>query len=81
MKTVILYSTPNCMACRAVARAFDKKGIVYDTINLEQHPDLIDQFKELGHMQAPIVTADGFNFSGYRPAKIEQLANLVFKNA
>jgi glutaredoxin-like protein NrdH len=77
MKKVILYTTPNCMACRSVARTFEKKGVIFDTINLEQHPELVEQFKEVGLTSAPIVQTEGLTFSGYRPAKIEQLARKV----
>ncbi len=65
------------MACRSVARTFEKKGVVFDTINLEQHPELVEQFREVGLTSAPIVQTEGLTFSGYRPGKIEQLARLV----
>jgi glutaredoxin-like protein NrdH len=47
--------------------------IAYDVINLEQHPELVEQLKELGLTQAPIVTTEGFSFTGFRPDKIKEL--------
>jgi len=76
---VTLYKTPNCQACRATARMFDKKGIVYDTINLDQHPELLEQFKSIGHTQSPIVVAGNKSWSGFRMGRIEALANDIFK--
>jgi glutaredoxin-like protein NrdH len=77
MKKVIVYTTPGCMACRSVARTLEKKGVIFDTINLEQHPELVEQFREVGLTSAPIVQTEGLTFSGYRPGKIEQLARKV----
>lgn len=77
MGKVILYTTPGCMSCRQVARAMDKREIVYDTINLAQNEELLEQLKELGYSQAPVVTTEGFSFSGFRMSKIEELARRV----
>jgi len=76
---VVVYSTPNCMACKSVKRTLDKKGIEYDSISLEQHPELVEQFRELGLTEAPIVTTEGFSFSGYRPNKIAELERKVMR--
>lgn len=76
---VVVYSTPNCMACRSVKRTLEKKGIEYDSISLEQHPELVEQFQELGLTTAPIVTTEGFSFSGYRPDKIKELERRVMR--
>jgi len=77
MKKVILYTTPGCMACRAVSKAMDRKGIIYDTINLGQNPELLEQLRELGYSEAPIVTMEGFSFSGYRQSKLDDLERRV----
>ena len=77
MKKVILYTTPNCMACKSVARTLEKRGVNFDTMNLEQHPELVEQFREVGLTTAPIVQTEGLTFSGYRPAKIDQLVRKV----
>ena len=58
---------------------FDKKGIIYDTINLDQHPELMEQFKSIGHTQSPIVVAGNKSWSGFRMGRIEALANDISK--
>lgn len=70
---VTLYTTPNCVQCRQTAKQFEKRGIVFDSLNLENHPELVDQFKSLGYLAAPIVIADGMSWSGFRMNKIEAL--------
>lgn len=77
MKKVILYTTPGCMSCRTLAKSLDKRGIVYDTINLAQNPEMLEQLTELGYREAPIVTTEGFSFSGFRQSKIDELERRV----
>ncbi|MEN0072286.1 MAG: glutaredoxin domain-containing protein [Propionicimonas sp.] len=73
--TLTVYSTPNCQMCKATYRALDNRGVRYDVVDLTQHDDLRDTFKELGHLQAPVVvTPDGEHWSAYRPDRISALA-------
>jgi glutaredoxin-like protein NrdH len=58
-----------------------KLGIRYDEIALEQHPELIEKFKELGLMSAPIVVTDRKKWSGFRLDKIKSLANYLFSES
>lgn len=78
---VTVYTTPGCMQCKTLMRKLDREQVVYDVMNLEQHPELTEQFKELGMTQAPIVlTSDELSFSGFRPDKINQLVHRVFRD-
>jgi len=53
------------------ARTMDKHGIIYDKVDLTQHPDLIERFREMGHLSAPIVVTDRKTWSGFRLEKIK----------
>lgn len=75
---VTLYTTKNCMQCQMTAKQFDKRGITYDKINLESHPELADQFRSVGHMTAPIVVTNWETWSGFRMNKIIQLEHEIF---
>lgn len=75
---VTVYSTPNCVQCRQTKAMFDRAGVVYDSIDLTQHPDLADQFREAGHLQAPIVMAGDMTWSGFRHGKITALVQKLF---
>lgn len=78
---VTIYTTPGCMQCKTLLSKLDREKVIYDVMNLEQHPELTEQFKELGMTQAPIVlTSDEFSFSGFRPDKINQLVHRVFRD-
>jgi len=56
----------------------DKLGISYDVIDLSQHPDELEAFREMGMTQAPIVVTDDSRWSGFRLDKIKSLANRIF---
>ena len=74
---VTIYTTPNCPQCLMTARKMDTLGIVYDKVDLTQHPDLVERFKEMGHMAAPIVVTDKKTWSGFRLEKIESLGRFL----
>ena len=74
---VVIYTTPNCPQCMMTARKMDSLGIIYDKVDLTQHPELTEQFKALGHMSAPIVVTDRKTWSGFRLDKIQSLAKFL----
>lgn len=74
---VTIYTTPNCVQCNATKREFDRHEIEYEVIDLTQHPDLADTFKERGFTQAPIVTTDTKTWSGFRREKILSLVQHI----
>lgn len=73
MKVTVYHIGPTCVQCNQTKRVLDQAKIVYDQVDLRQHPELTEKFKEQGHMTAPIVTADDMIWSGFR---IEQLRNI-----
>jgi glutaredoxin-like protein NrdH len=75
---ITVYTTSNCAQCMMTKKQFDKLGIRYDEIALEQHPELVERFKEIGLLSAPIVVTDIKKWSGFRLEKIRSLANYLF---
>lgn len=71
---ITVYSKPSCVQCNATYRALDAKGIEYEVTDVSQDADALEQVKELGYMQAPVVIADEEHWSGFRPDKIDELA-------
>lgn len=82
---VTVYTTPSCVQCNQTKKQFDKLGVPYDAIDLSQHPELTEQFKEDGLLQAPIVVVgqgiDSRRWSGFRLDKIKRTADEVHKRA
>ena len=74
---IVVYTTPACVQCGATTRRMDTLGIIYDKVDLTQHPGLAEKFRELGHTQAPIVVTDRKTWSGFRLEKIDSLARFL----
>ncbi len=75
---ITVWSRPNCVQCEMTKKQFDKLGITYEEMNLEEHPLVLETFKSQGFMSAPIVTTDTKTWSGFRLDKIKSLANHLF---
>ena len=73
--TITVYSKPSCVQCSATYRAMDKLGFDYEVVDITEDSDARDYVMSLGHLQAPVVVADGHHWSGYRPDQIKALAD------
>lgn len=71
---VTIFTTPACVQCQQTKRVMDKLGINYDSIDLTQHPEQLEQFQKDGLTQAPIVIAGDARWTGFRLEKIKSLA-------
>ncbi|WP_028280053.1 glutaredoxin-like protein NrdH [Arthrobacter sp. H5] len=72
--TVTVYTKPACVQCNATYRALDKKGITYQSVDISQDPAALERVRSLGYMQAPVVITEKDHWSGFRPDKINELA-------
>lgn len=71
--SVTVITMPNCSACKASIRVLDKLGVQYNKVDITENPDLLDQIKSLGHVQAPVIIAGDDSWSGFRPDRIREL--------
>lgn len=80
MLTVTVYSTPNCMQCKATYRQLDKLGIGYTVVDLAapENAELLSWITEdLGYDAAPVVVVDqdpDNHWNKYRPDRLTHLA-------
>jgi len=77
---ITVWSTASCVQCMMTKREFDRRGIRYDEMALEQHPEKLDEFKAKGLLQAPIVETDTKVWTGFRLDKIKSLENHLKAN-
>lgn len=75
---VSVFTTPSCVQCRQTKKVLERYGIAYDAIDLTQHPEQASIFKEAGFASAPIVTAGGQTWSGFRLDKLQDLKHRIF---
>ena len=69
-----IYVKPNCGQCVATKTTFDRKGIEYKTVDITEDPEALEFFLSKGLRSAPIVVAGGDMWSGFRPDRIDALA-------
>jgi len=74
---ITVWSTPNCVQCMMTKKEMDRRGIVYEAMDLTEHPEQLEAFKEQGLLQAPIVTTDVKVWSGFRLDKIKSLHSFL----
>lgn len=72
---ITVWTLPNCVQCMMTKKEFDRRGIRFEEMNLENHPDAAEAFKGAGLMAAPIVVTDTKKWSGFRLEKIKSLEN------
>jgi len=72
---IVVYSKPACVQCTATTREMDRKGIVYNVVDLTKDENAFDMVQNLGHRQAPVVVAGEDHWSGFRPDKIGTLSS------
>ncbi|EKY3233786.1 glutaredoxin-like protein NrdH [Cronobacter malonaticus] len=70
---ITIYTRNDCVQCHATKRALESRGIVFDTINLDEQPEAIDTLRAQGFRQLPVVMADSLSWSGFRPDMINRL--------
>lgn len=70
---VTVYTKPNCVQCTATKNYLDKKGIVYNTIDITQDLDAFDRIVAMGFKSAPVVDGDGEWWAGFQPEKIDEI--------
>lgn len=74
---ITVWTKPNCIQCTMTKKEMDKRGIRYEELNLERHPDAVAAFMEDGLLSAPIVVTDIKRWSGFRLDKIKSLESYL----
>ena len=73
MKTITLYTQPNCQPCKATKRWWDKRGITYAEVDVTTSPQDAEALRALGFKESPVVivsTGDpetDLSWSGFNP--------------
>ena len=73
--TLTIYTTPNCPSCRLTRQALDRAGITYEVIDLSVRPDLVEQMRSEGLLQAPILDDGTSRSAGFRPDRIRAIVD------
>jgi mycoredoxin len=60
--SVTMYTTPWCGYCHRLQGQMDREGIVYDVVDIEQHPEAAELVERVNHGNQTVPTlvyADG----------------------
>lgn len=71
-----VYTKPMCVQCDATKRHLDKLKLDYETVDITQDSEAYDHIIGLGFQAAPVVITDNDSWSGYKPEKINELADI-----
>ena len=72
--TVTVFTLPSCVQCNTTKRVLDAKGIAYEVVDMSTNKEAYEQVKALGYLAAPVVVAGSDHWSGFRPDRINELA-------
>lgn len=74
-----VYSKPNCIQCEMTKIWLDQNKIPYDTVDVIEHPEVLEEIKSFGFQSMPVVTLDK-NFdnawAGYNLDRLLELKEL-----
>ncbi|MGI6125625.1 MAG: glutaredoxin family protein [Planifilum sp.] len=71
--SVILYSKPHCLECNVLKRFLKDYQISYEERNCTDHPEYLNDVKEMGFLGVPVTVVNGTPVQGLQPDKILEL--------
>jgi glutaredoxin-like protein NrdH len=54
MKTITLYSRPDCQPCKRIKALWHRKGVQFQEVNVEESPADREAIKSLGYSGVPV---------------------------
>ena len=54
--TFTMYSTPWCGYCHRLRSQFDREGVTYEVVDIEQHPEAADIVEQVNHGNQTVPT-------------------------
>lgn len=65
-KKIVVYTTPWCRDCKAAKRFLGERGIAYEEIDIERHPEAAGIVRRLndGMRKVPTLDVEGIIVSG-----------------
>lgn len=71
-----IYTKANCTQCDATKAHLDNLGVAYNTVSIEDNPDVLEKLMALGFRGAPVVITSKGAWAGYKKEKIEEVFGL-----
>lgn len=74
---IVVYTTNNCMQCKATKRFLDSKNVEYETVNISGNQEIRELLKEHGFSAAPVTVVDGDFDHAIKGFAVDQLKKIV----
>lgn len=71
-----VYSKPNCIQCEMTKMWLDQNKIQFESVDVSEHPEKLEEIKLNGFQQLPVVTLDKYfenAWSGFNVDRLEEL--------
>ena len=84
--TLTVYSQPNCQPCKATKRWLDRRGIIYQEVDVTTSPKDAEAIRALGFKEAPVVIVSSGDpeldlmWSGFDPNNLTKYATREMSN-
>jgi len=84
--TLTVYTQPSCQPCKATKRWLDKRGIIYQEVDVTTSPDDAEAIRALGFKEAPVVIVSSGDpeldlmWSGFDPNNLTKYATREMSN-
>lgn len=53
-RIITIYSRPDCQPCKRIKAWWDRKGVSFNEVNVEESPDDLVAIKALGYERVPV---------------------------
>lgn len=70
---ITIYSLPACVQCDSTKRYLSKNGVEFTEVNMAENTSALEEIRELGYTQAPVVVAGDTSWSGFRLDSLQKL--------
>jgi glutaredoxin-like protein NrdH len=70
VKTVTIYTKPDCVNCEKTKRLFDSLGQSYTTVDISLDKAALATIKGMGFREAPVVVAGDASWAGFKEDNI-----------
>lgn len=71
-----VYSKPNCIQCEMTKMWLTQNKIKFESVDVSEHPEKLEEIKLNGFQQLPVVTLDKYfenAWSGFNVDRLEEL--------
>lgn len=71
-----VYSKPNCIQCEMTKMWLSQNKIQFESVDVSEHPEKLEEIKLNGFQQLPVVTLDKYfenAWSGFNVDRLEEL--------